>query len=181
VGNVHTGTDRTVSTAESLVQLEDQSLQLVPNSSDYPTSISTTKTIHHERRVVDGLHQSYCSSEGFQADDAFSILLSRGILSIKRITSLLESFKAKTNYFPFVIIPENVSVLSMLRDRPFLVLSTLAAASSTDRPLQKLLEHELKVSLCKRVFFDNEKSLDLLQGLLVYLAWSVSDVKSLLK
>jgi hypothetical protein len=47
----------------------------------------------------------------------------------------------------------------------------MAAASSKEKKLQQSLEQELRSTLCSKVLLDGEKSLDLLQGLLVYLAW----------
>jgi hypothetical protein len=59
----------------------------------------------------------------------------------------------------------------MAEDRPFLLLAAVAAASSKYCHLQDALIRQFKESLSQRVVMAGEKDLDLLQGLLVHLAW----------
>jgi hypothetical protein len=76
-------------------------------------------------------------------------------------------------YFPFVQVPENATVTHLSEDKPFLLLAIFAVASSHEKALQKSLGDELRKALCSKVILYGEKSLDLLQGLLIYLAWLV--------
>ena len=55
--------------------------------------------------------------------------------------------------------------------RPFLLLAAVTAASSKYPQLQMAFNEDLKDTLGQRLISDGEKSLDLLQGLLVHLNW----------
>jgi hypothetical protein len=59
----------------------------------------------------------------------------------------------------------------MAEDRPFLLLAALAVASSNHCHLQDALIKKFKESLSERVLINGEQDLDLLQGLLVHIAW----------
>jgi hypothetical protein len=84
---------------------------------------------------------------------------------------LLDKFRGMASYFPFVQLPYVWTAASMAEDRPFLLLAAVAAASSEYCHLQDALIRQFKESLSKRVVIAGEKDLDLLQGLLVHLAW----------
>jgi hypothetical protein len=98
------------------------------------------------------------------------VLLSCGI-SIPAADGYLLRFRNMSTYFPFVIVPEEATVLSMSHDRPFLCIAALAAATSSEKNLQKRLEQSFRIAILQKIMLDGERSLDLLQGLLVYLAW----------
>lgn len=80
-------------------------------------------------------------------------------------------FQSKASNFPFVLVPPKMTLDSLRREKPFLLLSILTFAAFSNEKLQLKLELELRQSLSKRIIVDSEKSLDLLQGVLVYLAW----------
>ncbi|CAI7582779.1 unnamed protein product [Penicillium palitans] len=84
---------------------------------------------------------------------------------------LLDRFRGMVSYFPFVRLSDTWTAASMAEDRPFLLLAVVAAASSKYCHLQDALIRQLKESLSQRVIIAGEKDLDLLQGLLVHLAW----------
>jgi hypothetical protein len=98
------------------------------------------------------------------------VLLACG-LSIAAADGYLLQFRNMSTYFPFVIIPNEATVLSMSQDRPFLCLAALAAATSSEKTLQKSLEQSFRVAILQTIMLDGERNLDLLNGLLVYLAW----------
>lgn len=75
------------------------------------------------------------------------------------------------SYFPFVRLSDTWTAASMAKDSPFLLLAAVAAASSKYCHLQDALINQFKESLSQRVVMAGEKSLDLIQGLLVHLAW----------
>ncbi|KAH8691450.1 hypothetical protein BGW36DRAFT_53065 [Talaromyces proteolyticus] len=89
------------------------------------------------------------------------------ILDQTKADQLLNKFRAKNSYFPFVTIPENIDSA----DHRFLYLAVLTAASSDDMGLLWSLDDRFRSILAERVIMLGEKSLDYLQGLLVYLAW----------
>jgi hypothetical protein len=84
---------------------------------------------------------------------------------------LLDVFRKMVQYFPFIQLPQNATVATMITKRPFLVLAAVTAAASKFPHLQEVFARELKETLSSQVLIDGEKSLDLLQGLLVHLAW----------
>ncbi|KAL6231204.1 hypothetical protein BDW75DRAFT_233814 [Aspergillus navahoensis] len=92
-------------------------------------------------------------------------------LSLAVLEHLLDSFRSCASHFPFIVIPAGWRVVSMAEDRPFLLLSAVTCASSGYGSLQQALTEELKETLSHRVVIAGEKDLDLLQGLLVHLAW----------
>ena len=98
------------------------------------------------------------------------VLLSCGI-SISAADGYLFRFRNMSTYFPFVIVPEEATVLSMSHDRPFLCIAALAAAISSEKILQRRLEQSFRIAILQKIMLDGERSLDLLQALLVYLAW----------
>ena len=73
--------------------------------------------------------------------------------------------------FPFVLLsPEDTSE-SLRHDKPFLFLSIVAVTSYENPQLQRRLAQEIQKQIASRMVVNNERSLDLLQGLLVHLAW----------
>lgn len=73
--------------------------------------------------------------------------------------------------FPFVLLSSDETSASLRHDKPFLFMSIVAATSYTDPQLQRRLAREIQKQIASRMIINNEKSLDLLQGLLVCLAW----------
>ncbi|RAH41858.1 Zn(II)2Cys6 transcription factor [Aspergillus brunneoviolaceus CBS 621.78] len=84
---------------------------------------------------------------------------------------LLDRFRGMASYFPFVQLPCACTAASMAESRPFLLLAAVGVASSDYCHLQHALIGQFKRSLSERAILAGEKNLDLLQGLLVHLAW----------
>src|SRR5437868_12988330 len=92
------------------------------------------------------------------------VLLACG-LSTDAADGYLVQFRNMTAYFPFVIIPNEATVLSMSQDRPFLCLAALVAATSSEKDVQKSLEQSFRVAILQKIMLDGERNLDLLNGL----------------
>jgi hypothetical protein len=92
-------------------------------------------------------------------------------ISAAVLQHLLDTFDRMIPYFPFVQLPGNLTVAAMVAERPFLLLAIATAAAFNYPQLQRTLEAELKEMLSRQVIIDGERSLDILQGLLVHLAW----------
>lgn len=106
------------------------------------------------------------------SDDGEKDVVDRGYLSVETAQTYLIVFQTvMTPHFPFVIIPPDVSVHHLRLDKPFLFLAILAAASYENMPLQRSLGAEVKKAVSARMILNGEVSFDMLQGLLVYLAW----------
>ncbi|TAQ88277.1 hypothetical protein B7494_g3380 [Chlorociboria aeruginascens] len=104
--------------------------------------------------------------------DDLQDVISRGIVDFTQAEDFVRLFRNNASNFPFVVIPSHVSLDSLRHQRPFLLLSILTTVSSySNFKLQDILEEEVRESLSRRVIMNGEKSIDLLQGLLVYVAW----------
>jgi hypothetical protein len=109
----------------------------------------------------------------FLVFDEIQDVISKGIVSFERAEESIRLFRTKGSNFPFVPISPQASLDTLRREKPFLLLSILAFGAQSNCKLQGILELELLESLGKKVFVGGQKSLDLLQGLLVYLTWWV--------
>lgn len=89
------------------------------------------------------------------------------VLDQKKADHLLNKFRAKSSYFPFVTLPHNIASA----EHRFLYLAVLTAASSDDIALLRSLDNRFRSVIADRIVNAGEKSLDYLQGLLIYLAW----------
>ncbi|KAF7585238.1 hypothetical protein BBP40_011605 [Aspergillus hancockii] len=89
------------------------------------------------------------------------------VLDRSKADQLLSKFQIKSSYFPFVAIPSNIASA----EHRFLYLAVLTVASSDDMALLRSLDSRFRTVLADRVVNAGEKSLDYLQGLLVYMAW----------
>jgi len=83
---------------------------------------------------------------------------------------LFTIYDNKTHVFPFVTLPHNWSVASLLKSSPFLSLA-VCCVMTTDCSLNRRLDAKFRAVLSQKVVVESERSIDLFQGLLVYLAW----------
>jgi hypothetical protein len=95
---------------------------------------------------------------------------------------LLRRFReAMLSHFHCVAVREDETVPSMARERPFVLLAVLAAASgSATLQGHGLYDEEFRKVLGLKFVAGGERSLELLQGLVVYISWYVSSSESLL-
>jgi hypothetical protein len=103
-------------------------------------------------------------------------VITKGLLTFEEAEDGLEFFRTQAHRFPFVVVSPREALDSLRREKPFLLLAILTFATQARPKLQAELELELRESLSKRVVVNMEKSLDILQGLLVYLAWCVFSI-----
>jgi hypothetical protein len=75
--------------------------------------------------------------------------------------------------FPFVPMPSYTSAEELRRERPFLYLN-ISMIASPNPARQQELSNTIKKYLADRIIMRGERSLDLLQGLLVHLTWFIS-------
>ncbi|PSS03208.1 hypothetical protein BD289DRAFT_359345 [Coniella lustricola] len=93
--------------------------------------------------------------------------------NLESATSLLEIFRnGMLPWFPVLILEPDASVSSLARERPFVLLAILSAASAS-RSLQghNLYDEEFRKVLGLKFVSGSERSLELLVGLLIYTAW----------
>ena len=140
----------------------------------FPHPISSSVSSVSFSRSDDFRSQQSMPVFTFPAFDQFNDVISRGIISTNQAEKSIRYFQSRALHFPFVLVPPKMSLDALRRERPFLLLSLLSFAAHHNEKLQLRLELELRESLSKRVIVNCEKSLDVLQGVLVYLAWCVS-------
>lgn len=103
--------------------------------------------------------------------DEFQDVISRGLVDFEQAEGYIRMARDKVATFPFVVIPPDVTLDDLRRQRPFLLLTILACSAVDSLKLQDALDEEIRETLSKRAMLKGEKSLDLIQGLLVYLSW----------
>ncbi|KAK5662817.1 hypothetical protein OQA88_6228 [Cercophora sp. LCS_1] len=87
--------------------------------------------------------------------------------------TLLVTFRdVMLQHFPCVTIDPDATVADLARDRPFVLLAALAATSSS-RTLQghSLYDEEFRKILGLKFVAGGERSMQLLEGLVIYVAW----------
>ncbi|KAF2095330.1 hypothetical protein NA57DRAFT_79820 [Rhizodiscina lignyota] len=83
----------------------------------------------------------------------------------------LRKYERLRSYFPFVPLPQGWTVQQMKQDHPFLLLGILSAMTLHEVTLNVHLHAEFLRVLAERAVTNGEKSLDLIQGILVQIAW----------
>ncbi|CAI7607533.1 unnamed protein product [Penicillium pancosmium] len=86
---------------------------------------------------------------------------------------LLEHFSTKmVHLFPFIVIPTGLTAEKLRQEKPFLFLN-LAMVACQDASRQREFSKTVKEYVAEHIVLRSEQSLDLLQGLLVFLAWFI--------
>lgn len=133
-----------------------------------PNSIKDVKELHAHHHHVFGDDDTEITNA---IPDEWPRLIEQRKLNLQQAEQLLEIFRRKSVNFPFVLIPEDATVPKMSRNSPFLLLAIFTAAASSDPTLRFQMDQEFRRILSAKVVVDGQKSLDFLQGLLIYLAW----------
>ncbi|KAI2708439.1 hypothetical protein CBS147332_6500 [Penicillium roqueforti] len=99
------------------------------------------------------------------ADD----VIDRGVLSLEDAEQLVAYFIHELAFFfPLVVLPSNTTAAQLRQTKPVLFLSVIAATSiSVDAGLATVLNREMVRLYSERFFIEGEKSLELVQALLL--------------
>ncbi|OOF98708.1 hypothetical protein ASPCADRAFT_394114 [Aspergillus carbonarius ITEM 5010] len=100
-------------------------------------------------------------------------------LTMHEAEELLLQFRQRRVYFPFIEVLEGTTAASMAASRPFLLLAILTVSLTRKPFLQKRLDERFRRVLSERIIFYGEKSMDYVQGLLVYMAWRPLHIRPL--
>jgi hypothetical protein len=92
-------------------------------------------------------------------------------LSIGEVEQLLVTFRSMAVHFPIWVFPEGASCIDCIKHKPFVMLAMLVASSSANERLQAACDIAFRNILARKVIVEGKRSLELLQGLLIYLAW----------
>lgn len=96
-------------------------------------------------------------------------VIDRGILSINTAEDLVSLFiNDLLAYFPFMVFPHDTTARHLRTTKPVLFLAILAATSiAVDMGLANTLNREMLTMYAQRFFFKAEKSLEMVQALLL--------------
>ncbi|KAL1970714.1 hypothetical protein VTN77DRAFT_4358 [Rasamsonia byssochlamydoides] len=96
-------------------------------------------------------------------------VIDRGIISMEIASDLLSVYvNDLVDFFPFVVLPANTTASQLRQSKPVLFLSILAAAAiAVDSSLATILNREMVSLYAQRFFLRCEKSLELVQALLL--------------
>ena len=161
-------------------------------SIDYLDGPSTVRS--HESCSSDGQRSAVASySEEDVSTDLRVVAMSSGQLPNAEIISgldpgpeqadiLLDVFQTQmAEHFPFVVIPPGTTAQCLCRDKPFLYQMIMLSASGRNLWDPKTCRRLVMEYLGLHLLIREEKSLDLLQGILVYISWSVMRIRRLYK
>jgi len=99
-------------------------------------------------------------------------VIDQGLLTIDAANALLRGYRTTlTPYCPFVIISPRINAEKLRRERPFLFLAIITAALYDNMPLQRKLEMEVKKTISECMIGGGKITFEVLQGLLVHIAW----------
>lgn len=75
--------------------------------------------------------------------------------------------------FPFVWIDSNETPEKLFLERPMLYMAMMVVTCQEDLEIQQELAQRWRDELGRRLWTHGEKNLQLLQGVMVYLAWYI--------
>ncbi|KAK9233890.1 hypothetical protein V1525DRAFT_414898 [Lipomyces kononenkoae] len=94
------------------------------------------------------------------------------MLSDEEALLRLETFRTEmTPYFPFVNVPTEFTVSELRQKKPFLLRAIVMVTCLEDANRQLAMAKNIRECISTSIVVKGEQSLDLLQGLLVCLAW----------
>ena len=181
--------DESVSPSNSNSHSDNRPANSTPNFLDRTNHLPTPETPESQTRGIDQIasvkgpyietpHRdrgdqtyTYPFAQYLSSGATPETLTSQGLLSIRDVESCLEQFREMSVYFPFVTIPHDATAYTMMKDRPLLLHSALAVSTSSNVHLQKVLEKSFKELMLRKLMLEAEKTIDLLQSILVCLAW----------
>lgn len=99
-------------------------------------------------------------------------IIDRGVISMDLAADLFSRYSERmAPHLPAVVFPPSQTAVELRRSKPMLFLAVMAAAGSEIHSLQTVLQRELMTIFAEKVFLSGEKSLELVQALLVAVIW----------
>ncbi|KAK5120950.1 hypothetical protein LTR85_005734 [Meristemomyces frigidus] len=154
----------------------------VPNG-DAPASAPTRLLKTQEPET--GVHNSLLgrSDLSHNGSRSFAALLGQGLgldnsggdllrgIDYNYVQMRFTIFRQLTGNFPFVSIRPDADAVSMAANRPMTTAAICTVASAAQPEVQERLVHAFRLALSAKVIVQGERTIDLLVGLLIYLAW----------
>ncbi|KAI0458099.1 hypothetical protein F5B21DRAFT_512238 [Xylaria acuta] len=125
---------------------------------------------------LSGTNSSCAGSSGdYLAKQKSKPMLNLGIkpqFNLDSATKLLASFRCMLPHLPCLVLPEDADIRSLARSSPFVLLAILAVTScSSSLQGHSLYDEEFRKVLGLKFVAGGERSLELLQGVLIYCSW----------
>lgn len=96
-------------------------------------------------------------------------IVDRGLISPAAAEDLLSLFMTDLlDYFPFIVLPADTTAAQLRHSKPVLFLAIIAASAiAVDAGLANVMNHEIISLYSQRFFFRGEKSLEMVQALIL--------------
>lgn len=100
-------------------------------------------------------------------------VIDSGMISMATATQLFESYRKDLfPHYPMVVIPDSTSADELRQTKPALFLAIIAAAAGAENSeLSAMLDHEVLHAYATKSLVHSEKSLELVQALLLSAVW----------
>jgi hypothetical protein len=163
--------DRDLEGDGELKTMRDHSAHSSDRYMDYSPELMNTHPGGHDRVPFSGPPSFAGLPPGFEMEETPPVedVIDRGILSLEDAEQLVAYFIHELAYFfPLVVLPLNTTAAQLRQTKPVLFLSVIAATSiSVDAGLAAVLNREMVRLYSERFFIEGEKSLELVQALLL--------------
>ncbi|KAI3326959.1 hypothetical protein HD806DRAFT_485602 [Xylariaceae sp. AK1471] len=153
------------------------SLVVTPNPSSHKTQTFSFNDMSSSPSVsMSGTSSSWTESSAAEIPKKLSKpMLNLGIkpqFNLDSASKLLVSFRGMLPHLPCLVLPDDADVRSLARKSPFVLLAILAVTScSSSLQGHSLYDEEFRKVLGLKFVAGGERSLELLQGILIYCAW----------
>jgi hypothetical protein len=102
----------------------------------------------------------------------YSDMVDRGIITMEQATQFFRRYTdIMAPHLPGVVFPAGTTAAEVRKQKPVLFLSLMAASSSEVPSVQKILVKELMQVIADKVIIIGEKSIELIQAMLVAVMW----------
>nr|POF21847.1 hypothetical protein CFP56_72631 [Quercus suber] len=143
----------------------DQHSQLHP--CEVPHSLNEMSNLHDFDLTAEDGRSSVTKIKKSSMDEQFGASLA----AQPEAGELLDEYRRMQHSFPFVPVTTEMTVQSLSQEKPMMLLAIMTVSSWRYRSTQMRLEKRFRTELADRTIVNPRKDLELLQGMLVYLAW----------
>ncbi|KAI1333219.1 hypothetical protein F5Y16DRAFT_355129 [Xylariaceae sp. FL0255] len=151
----------------------------------YPNQDRNSKTAYEPPLVMAGQKRKFSSETAARSpsndpvmskipnfNHQHSDVVDRNIISMDEATALFQRYTdSMAMHLPAVIFPPGTTAAEVRKSKPVLFLAVMAVASSESPNLQRLLVKELMQVFADKVFLTAEKSLEIVQALIISVIW----------
>nr|POE71801.1 hypothetical protein CFP56_11677 [Quercus suber] len=138
------------------------------HSCDVAHSSNEMSNLHDFDLTAEDGRSSITKSKKSSMDEQFGASLA----AQPEAGELLNEYRRMQYSFPFVPLTTEMTVQSLSQEKPMMLLAIMTVSSWRHRSTQMRLEKRFRTELADRTIVNPRKDLELLQGMLVYLAWS---------